>query len=54
MDPSVLESLFKGAVGGVALGIIVLIIALIYIAVRAAAEKTSEIYTKNKPKIEAA
>tara|TARA_B100001123_G_C14608499_1_gene748867 strand:+ start:115 stop:513 length:399 start_codon:yes stop_codon:yes gene_type:complete len=54
MDPSTLEALFKGAVGGAALGIIGGIIALIYKAGRSAAEKTSEIYTKNKPKIEAA
>ena len=54
MDPSALEALFKGVVGGVVLGIIGGIIALIYKAGRAAAEKTSEIYTKNKPKIEAA
>ena len=48
------EALFGGIVGGIALAILGAFLVLIIRLIRAAADKTKEIYVKNKPNIDAA
>ena len=48
------EALFQGIVGGIALGILAGFLILIIRVTRAAADKTKEIYAKNRPNIDAA